>query len=219
MESTFQRSYLGIQRVFVGELPRVSCFYLVTISSISCNLSRLYKRNVKNPLPILWTTLECVCLTRFLVHYLTQGFKSRDEISLRGKGYNTPGVMVAKTSHVIICIAKHPCLANLDVHSLKQVFIDRLLVLLRWYVFEPKNPNFECHLKYLVHAMCKLRCKTVFYTSVTHRGWTQIQHLKVSSKFEFDFEFQSLIQAFQFKVEFKWGDYKKLFSLVNLLKQ
>jgi hypothetical protein len=44
---------------------------------------------------------------------------------------NTPGVMVAKIGHVIICIAKHPCLANLDVHSLKQVSIHRLLVLLR----------------------------------------------------------------------------------------
>jgi hypothetical protein len=86
------------------------------------------------------------------------------------------------------------------VHSLKQVSIHRLIVLLRWYVFEPKNPNFECHLKYLVYALCKSRYKIVFYTSVTHRGWTQVKHLKVSSKFEFEFVSRVWFKLFNSKL-------------------
>jgi len=55
--------------------------------------SRLYSQN--QPLLFLWTICKLMCLSHFLFHYSTQHFshfKSRDEISLRGKDCNIPDV-------------------------------------------------------------------------------------------------------------------------------
>ena len=52
----------------------------------------------KRTLVVLWIGFECCCLTHFLFHYLPYDFKSRDEISFRGKDCNTPGVINTKTA-------------------------------------------------------------------------------------------------------------------------
>jgi hypothetical protein len=49
----------------------------------------------------------------------------------------------------------------------------------------------------------------VLYTSVKCRGYIQVQHLKMNSKFEVEFEFQNSLRVFQFKFEFKLGDLLK----------
>jgi hypothetical protein len=38
-------------------------------------------------------------------------------------------------------------------------------------VIRTKNPNFEWHHKYLVHALRDLKCVTVLHTSVKCRVW------------------------------------------------
>ena len=78
---------------------------------------------VKEPQLFYGQVLDVFGLTHFLFHHLPYDFESRDEISFRGKGYNTSGVLNTKICHVIICIAHHFCVSeNFDMHSLKQVY-------------------------------------------------------------------------------------------------
>ena len=69
--------------------------------------SRLYSQN--QPLLFLWTICKLMCLSHFLFHYSTQHFshfKSRDEISLRGKDCNIPDVkkIIKKVIMSSLCI-------------------------------------------------------------------------------------------------------------------
>ena len=77
----------------------------------------------KGTLAVYGQVLDVFGLTHFLFHYLPSDFKSRDEISFRGKDGNTSGVLNPKICHVIICIAHHFGVSeNFDMHSLKQVY-------------------------------------------------------------------------------------------------
>jgi hypothetical protein len=95
-------------------------------------------------------------------------------------------------------------LVNSVVHQLKQSCIYRLIEFLRCLT-GIQNPSFEWHFKYLDYALCNLRCKAMLYTSVKCRGYIQVQHLKMNSKFEVEFELQNSLRVFQFKFEFKSG--------------
>jgi hypothetical protein len=97
------------------------------------------------------------------------------------------------------------------MHQLKWVYIPRLDELLSC-VTRIENLNFECHRKYLVYALRNLGCMTVLYTSAKCRVWTQVQHIKWSFKFEFEFGIQNLSRVFQFEFEFKFGSLLKDFQ-------
>jgi hypothetical protein len=74
-------------------------------------------------------------------------------------------------------------------------------------VTRTENPNFECHRKYLVYAMRNLRCVTVLHTSAKCRVWTQVQHVKWSSKFEFELESKTCREFFDSNLNLNLGRY------------
>jgi hypothetical protein len=111
-------------------------------------------------------------------------------------------------------IAKHPWLGQPCYALTKMSLPSRLDVLLSG-VIRTENPNFECHRKYLVHALHNLRCVTVLHTSVKCRVWTQVQHIKWSSKLEFELESKNLSRVFRFEFKFKFGEILKDFQKLN----
>jgi hypothetical protein len=113
--------------------------------------------------------------------------------------------------HIIICIAKHSWLSQPRCASIKISlhFLSGMCFCDVW--LESKNPKFENHRKYLVCALCKLRCMTVLYTSVKCRVWAQVQPIKWSFKFEFEFGIQNLLQVFRFEFKFKFEELLKDF--------